>query len=313
MNRTSIQAGCLLIVGLVTHLPPGLQIRSLAAQTGSPTSRKPDAAAAEQAIRASAQSFIESFNKGDAKALAAHWTSDGVYINEDGERFPGRKSIQQEYQTLFQSNPDVRLLMEIDSIRLINAETAIEEGRAALGPQPPGEARVMSRYTAVHVKQDGKWLMADVRDTREELPPDAGQLEDLEAMVGSWSAGDKDAHIDVKCRWIEDRHFLARSHQVTEAGNVTSTGLEIIGLDPSTGRITSWSFTSDGGHAVGIWAPHENGWIVETAGVMKDGTPTSATNILSRKDKDTLLWKSGDRMLGDELLPDTQDVAMKRQ
>jgi uncharacterized protein (TIGR02246 family) len=288
-------------------------MRSQAAQPASETLRGPDEAAVEQAIRASAQSFTEAFDRADAEAIAAHWTSDGVYTNEDGERFAGRKSIQQEYQTLFQSVPDVRLLMEIDSIRLINAETAIEEGRSALAPQPPGEPRVMSRYTAVHVKQDGKWLMADVRDTRQELPPDAGQLEDLEWLVGTWSTGGPGAHIAIECRWIENQHFLARTNQVKEGEKVISTGLEIIGVDPSTGRITSWHFTSDGGHAMGLWAPFENGWIVESAGVMKDGTPTSATNILSRKDKDTLLWKSGDRMLGDELLPDTQEVAMKRE
>ena len=136
----------------------------------------------------------------------------------------------------------------------------------------------MSRYTAVHVKQDGKWLMADVRDTRT----------NCRRMQGSWRTwsgwlvpGDRaaNAHIAIQCRWIENQHFLARTNQVKEGEKVISTGLEIIGLDPSTGRITSWHFTSDGGHAIGLWTPYENGWIVESAGVMKDGTPTSATNI----------------------------------
>ncbi len=168
----------------------------------------PQQQAAEKEIRAGAQAFVAAFDKGDAVALAALWTADGIYVNEDGVRFQGRKSIQQEYETLFQSIPDVRLQMEIDSIRLINADTAIEEGRAALSPQPPGAVRVMSRYTAVHVQQDDRWLMADVRDTRVELPPDAGQLEDLEWLVGTWSVTNKDAQVEVNCRWIENQQFL---------------------------------------------------------------------------------------------------------
>jgi uncharacterized protein (TIGR02246 family) len=256
---------------------------------------------------------MAAFNKGDAAGVAALWTADAVYVNEDGDRFEGRKSIQQEYEALFKNNPDVRLQMEIDSIRLLNDVTAIEEGRAALSPQPPGAVRIMSRYTAVHVKQDGRWLMAEERDTRVELPPDSGHLEDLDWLVGSWSAASKDVQVEVNCRWIQGQQFLSRTHAVTDSGEAVSGGLEIIGRDPSTGRITSWSFTSDGGHAVGIWAPHGNGWTVETVGVMRDGTPTSATYILSRKDNETLLWKSGGRMMGDALLPDGDEVTLKRK
>ena len=135
----------------------------------------------------------------------------------------------------------------------------------------------------------------------------------MEWLVGTWTAGTKADHVVTKCRWIENQHFLARNYAVTKSGKETSTGLQIIGVDPSTGQITSWSFSSDGGHAVGLWAPHEDGWIVESSGVLKDGSETGATHILSRKDKDTLLWKSSDRSLGDALLPDTPEVTLKRR
>jgi hypothetical protein len=171
----------------------------------------------------------------------------------------------------------------------------------------------MSRYTAVHVKQDGRWLMTDVRDTLVELPPDTGQIEDLDWLVGTWSASNKDVQVETNCRWIENREFLARTHVAREADKVTSTGLQIIGVDPSTGQITSWSFSSDGAHAMGRWVPQDNGWIVESVGVMKDGTETSATHTLSRQDKDTLLWKSANRTLGDALLPDTPQVTLQRK
>ncbi len=270
--------------------------------------------AADTSIRASAESFAESFRKRDAAAIAAHWLPDGVYTNEDGERFEGRKALQSEYETLFKNiTDDVELKLEIDSIRLVSSDTAIEEGRAALTPQPTGDFRVMSRYTAVHVKQGDEWFMADVRDTRVELPPDAGQVEDLEWLVGTWTGGTKENHVISRCRWIENQHFLARSYSVTEGGKETSTGLQIIGLDPSTGRITSWTFASDGGHAVGIWSPHQTGWVIQSSGAVQDGTETGAVQILSRQDQDTLTWKSVDRTLGDDLLPDLPEVTLKRR
>ena len=64
---------------------------------------------------------------------------------------------------------------------------------------------------------------------------------------------------------------------------MTSTGLQIIGVDPSTDQIISWSFPSTGGHAMGYWAPHGNGWIVESSGVMKDGTETSSITIKRKR------------------------------
>ena len=284
-------------------------VSSAAAQQKPPTA----APAAEAALRTAAKEFTAAFDRGDAEALAQHFTTDAVYVDDNGQRFAGRKSIQQEYATLFAKRSDLRLQLEIDSIRLLNATTAIEEGRVALSPQAPGSMRVMSRYTAVHTRQDGKWLMADVRDTRVELPPDYGQLEDLGWLVGTWAVVDDKKRVEIKGRWVEDHHYLARMHRVTESGKVTSTGLEMIGLDPATGQITSWSFASDGGHAVGFWAPHDNGWTVQSVGVMRDGTETIATYSLSRKDKDTLVWKSGNRFAGDTALPDHQEVTLKRQ
>ena len=268
----------------------------------------------EKAIRAAAADFVAAFNRGDAKGVADHWTENGVYTNEAGARFEGRKSIQSEYETLFKTAPkDMKLRVEVDSVRLINTVTAMEEGRAALAPQPPGAVRVMSRYTALHVKQDGKWLMTDVRDSRVDLPPDMGQLEDLKWLVGTWIATNKDTQVEVKCSWIENQKFVMRLHEVTKSGKVISAGRDIIGVDPSTGRITSWSFTADGGHAIGIWSPHDSGWVVESIGVLEDGTQTSSTNVLSQKDSDTLLWESDNRMVGSTLLPDTNQVTLKRK
>ena len=267
----------------------------------------------EKTIRAGADAFVAAFAKRDAEAIAAAWTPDGVYIDEDGQKFAGRKSIQSEYETLFKDCPDdLAVRIEIDSVRLVSADTAIEEGRSALVPQPPGADRVMSRYTAVHVKQDGHWLIAELRDSRIDLPPDTGQLEDLGWLVGNWSATKEETSVDVKCRWVENNRFLLRTNAVTESGKATVGGLEVIGIDPSTQRITSWSFNNDGGHSVGVWTPLDGSWAVESVGVIADGTVTTANYIFSRTGDDSLTWKSVDRTVGDVLLPDLSEVVLKR-
>jgi uncharacterized protein (TIGR02246 family) len=296
----------------------GLMLAQLLVGTGvvegQTTAAAADADKIDKEIRASADAFVAAFQKRDAAAIAAQWTTHGVYIDEQGQRFEGRDTIQGEYETLFKDcGDDLAMWIEIDSVRVINAHTAIEEGRSALLPQSPGDTRVMSRYTAVHVNQDGHWLTAEVRDSLVELPPDAGDLQDLGWLVGTWGSTKNDASVEVKGRWVENNRFLLRTDAVTESGTTTVGGLEVIGVDPSTQRITSWHFTNDGGHAVGVWTPTGGSWAVESLGVMEDGTETAATYILSRADDDSLVWKSVDRMLGDATLPDMPEVTLKRK
>ncbi len=295
----------------VTLLPIWLTIGSSLVK--AQTSATP-ANAIETTIRAQADAFVVSFAKRDAAALAAQWTPDGIYINENGEHFVGREAIQAEYEKLFQVCPDnLALRIEVDSVQPLNADTVLEEGRSALTPQPPGEPRVMSSYAAIHVKRDGNWLMANVRDSRIELPPEPGHLEDLEWLVGTWSATSNGATIDVKCRWVDRKQFLFRTQTVSKAGKVTFEGLEVIGRDPSTGQITSWSFTSDGGHAVGVWSPLDGSWRVASFGVLDDGMETSAVYTYTRTEDDQLVWKSEERMVGDATVPDLPPITLARR
>ena len=297
----------------------GLMLAQLLASGGADAqqaaaAKSPEAEKIEKEIRAQADAFVAAFKKRDAAAIAAQWTPDGVYINEEGQSYEGRKAIQSEYEAFFKDCPDdLEMRIKVDSVRLINANTAIEEGQAAMTPQPAGESRVMSRYTAVHVNQDGGWLCAEVRDTLVGVPPDAGELQDLGWLVGTWGASKNDVSIVIQGRWIANNRFLFRTHTVTESGKATVGGTEVIGVDPSTGRITSWSFNNDGSHAVGVLTPMDGSWAVESFGVMEDGTETTATYILSRTDDDTMTWKSVDRMIGDATLPDMPEVVLKRK
>src|SRR5947209_16755802 len=49
------------------------------------------------AIKKAMQSFLAAFEKGDAKAVAAHWTPEGEYIADDGAKYQGRKELEEAY------------------------------------------------------------------------------------------------------------------------------------------------------------------------------------------------------------------------
>lgn len=264
------------------------------------------------AIRAQADHFVEVFDKHDAKAVAECWTENGEYVDETGEVYAGRDAIQKGYERFFKENPQARIQIKIDSLRMLSDVAAIEDGRTIVDP-PFAGAPAFGKYTAVHLKVNGNWLMATVRDSRVEMPSNYGGLNDLEWLIGTWRGEAHGAKSESNCSWVAGKSFVQRQFTATNPDGTTLSGIQIIGWNAQDGRIQSWTFSSDGGNAVGAWSPIENGWAAEMHGMTNDGTPTSSINLFTRLDDNAYAWQSVQRTKGGVALPDTEEVVLKRQ
>lgn len=273
---------------------------------------KPAAANELEAIRQSSHAFVEAFNSRNARAVAALWTADGDYIDETGRVFTGREEIEQEYARFFKEHTNLRLKVVIDSLRLLSDDAAIEDGRVLLDP-PAAGAPAISKYTAVHVKVDGKWLMSTVRDVRTETPSGYRHVADLEFLIGVWTAEEHGSQLRSEFRWVANKSYILRDYTVTHPDHSVSSGVQIIGYNPQASAIQSWNFTSDGGHAVGTWTPHDGGWTAEVHGITPDGVATTAVNRLTSIDDNAYVWQSVRRTAGGNPLADTNEVVLKRQ
>jgi len=305
--RLSALLGCGILLAF-TVVPAAAQSPSDPSQSGS----KPTASADLAAIRQSSLDFETAFNSGDAAAVAALWTADGDYSTEAGQVFSGRAEIENEYNQFFAANKGQRIQIVIDSLKLLSDGAAIEDGRAILDPAPKG-APAMSKYTAVHVKVDGKWLMSTVRDARIETPSSFRRLADLEWLIGTWVAEEHGSRTESVCRWVANKSFVERSYTVTHPDHTTTAGIQLIGFNPQGGHVQSWNFSSDGSYAVGVWSPREKGWSAEIRGTLADGRNTTATNLLTKLDENAYSWQSVERTAGGQPLPDTDEVILKKQ
>src|SRR5258708_38405417 len=54
----------------------------------------------EAALLKCANKFVDAFHKGDAKALAAHWTPHGDSTDPPGKTLKGREAIEQAFSGL---------------------------------------------------------------------------------------------------------------------------------------------------------------------------------------------------------------------
>lgn len=124
----------------------------------------PAAASPQAAVLASAEAFVEAFNRGDAAAVAAFWTADGSLIDASGVVFQGRKAIEAMYAAMFEKHPGARIELAVARIEFPTAAVAVEDGFARVVSDAAGTSGV-GRYTAVHVLEDGRWRMAAVRES----------------------------------------------------------------------------------------------------------------------------------------------------
>ena len=137
---------------------------------------------------AAVEAFVRAFNAGDAKAVVADWTADGQYTDEDGNVFRGRDAMEKQYARLFAVHPGATIAVSIESLRFQGAETAVEKGIARVTPGGGG-APTAARYTLVHVKRAGKWLLAVGHDCalhgrRQRGPPQGSRVADRPVAAG---------------------------------------------------------------------------------------------------------------------------------
>ena len=279
----------------------------------------PDLAKDEAEIRAGVERYVAAFNQHDAKAVAANWLPEAVYVNKaTGEQVVGQAAIEAQFKATFEKYPQLKLAVDVEAVSFISPNVAVEPGVAKF-LTPAGEPELVN-YRAVYVRRDGKWLLdrvtdeADEADDQPEPPPSHyEQLKELEWLVGRWVDGDDNVEIVTECRWARNRNFLVRSFAVTTGEQIEMSGMQIIGWDPSTSQIRSWTFDSDGGFAQGQWKRNENRWTIQRVGVLPDGRKSSVVNIVKRLDDDSFTFQSVSRTVGDEILPNIDEVVIKRQ
>ncbi|MGO9568529.1 MAG: YybH family protein [Desulfomonilaceae bacterium] len=278
-----------------------------------PSAQTPSSQTAdEKAVRSTGQAFTSAFNKGDAKAIAVLWTGDCEYTDETGRSIQGRDAIEKEYAAFFAANPGLKVEISISSVNIIAGHSAIENGTAVV---KKADGAIVSRgsYTAVHLKEQGKWLMASVREHASPTLSQRPSFGDLEWLIGDWSATKGSNTLDFSFKWIAEKKFVELMYSVRDKDTLLRSGIQIIGRDPSSGDVISWSFDSTGGYGRGQWRLLKKGFVIESRGMMPDGALTTSNEIVSRIDGDSFFWQSANRSVAGLSLNDQEPVVLKRK
>ncbi|MCI0457126.1 MAG: SgcJ/EcaC family oxidoreductase [Gemmataceae bacterium] len=272
--------------------------------TGQDKERQADRQAIEQASRA----FMKAFARGDAKGVASFWTANGEYHSGSGISFRGRSAIEEGFAEFFKhQQPGTKIEVLIDDIRFPAPDLAVEEGllrQSGAGKELP----ITTMYSVIHVRDKGQWKIAMAR----EWGSGQDRLEDLDWLVGKWQARLKDQEVSLSFARDETKPYLLGQFTKKTKGKVIASGTLKIGLDPQRGQLRSWHFDDDGGHGQALWLRDGNNWVLDSIGVLGDGTETASVNILGRVNASEVTWRSIDRVMGERELPDTVPIKLSR-
>lgn len=287
-------------LGLVALIGGGL----LLARSEAPSAARPDD---DKAIRQAAQAFATAFAKGDATAIANLFTDEGEYREEDAEPIQGKAALAKAYAASFANRKAVAATATTTSIRFLGKDTALEEGTFTVtaADQPANS----TKYSALHVRQDGKWLIALLKEWGESSTV---TVQDLAWLVGTWESTTDDIVARATYEFADNQAFLRVSYRLEQKGKLVSAGTQIIGVDPKEGQIRSWLFESDGGIGEGQWTFDDGRWVIQSAGTLSDGTASTARNLLTRTGPDSFTYRSVHRVQGTSELPDLGPITVKR-
>ncbi len=264
--------------------------------------------AADEGVRAITADYVKAFNAGDAKQAASLWTAEGEYINALGEEFRGRAAIEESLADLFKENPDAKVTVKVEAVESVSRGLAAAKGVVTLqlpGDQPASK----SRYTALHVLEDGKWRAASVSEWFPDPATDL-TLEDLKWLVGEWTAEDEGGKLNIVYTWDEPRAFLTGKYTVTNDGESLS-GMQIFGPNPE-GGLRSWMFESNGTTSDGVWIREDDRWLHEGIAVLPDGTEVYSLNVLIPMGQDAFLWQTAEREINGEAVEGLPPVKVTR-
>ena len=286
----------LLAGGLLAALP-----------AGAPCSDTP-----QSQIAALGESYVEAFNKGDAGAVASLWLPDGNYVDQFGNRYEGRKAIKTLFVSFFAANGGAQLRIDSESLKMISENLASEDGTSAvLLPGEPLPSR--ARFANTIVRQDGKWLLACVRESQFAPPDRSKELAPLAWLLGPWQAKTAEGEsVFLTVAPAPGGNFLIVERTVVAGGGPVAGGTEWIAWDPSSKQIRSWSFDADGGFGENVWRARDKAWSVESTHTLRDGRTLRETQSLDPDGKGGLTVKTISISLEGSDLPKPEELTFLR-
>lgn len=279
----------LLLLGVTVH-----------AQSAEPTSDP-----LKQKLQASFKTFETAFNQHDAKAIASLWQEDAVHRQTAiAGSLKGRAAILAAYEALFQSDPQAKLAITVNSFREISPEIASVKCSTQL--LHTDKSISFSRLSALLAKSGDQWLISEVEEA--DVPASAAgspsALQQLDWLVGTWVDAGEKATVSNHVSWIIGGNFLSRQYQINTPQGFSQSGMHIIGWDNEHNVIRCWQFDGDGSFGEGTYEQTgPSTWRCPMVVKLVDGRRASYSQVIERVSNNELKLSLVNMEVDGQVLP----------
>lgn|GEM_PF-381963 len=275
-------------------------------------------------IEAASNTYSEAFDAHDLIALADQWTTDAELV-EGGSRLSGRERIMESLGAWLNNLPEAKLSIKLTEIRPLGPTVARVSGIMRFSKQR-GARPVETRFESLRVLENGKWRLAESVVE----PSQAYALDDLDWLIGSWTASDAVSGRAYEARYerVAGGHaILGRTtiHTAPPANQSTPSGnprrlevieaIDLIHPDKVTGAVRSWLFDSTGARAEGLFETDGVAFNRSFTGSTADGASAKVSRwvqVLVPTGEESMTLQSIDRTLDGRPLPDGQPIHFKK-
>jgi len=263
-------------------------------------------------LSAVTQAYADGFNGHDAAAVGKLWMENGVHVDrETGERTVGRAAIQKDLEDVFKTIPDIRISIEPGEVRMVQPTVAHVEGSATTFI--PDDNPTTVSFVAILVKQGDHWLLDSVEEMPLPQPETANDaLKILEFLIGEWADEGDEGKSTSSFRWSSNGSFLIRSFTTNLSDEIQSEGTQVIGWDPRSKEIRSWTFNSDGSFGEATWSRSGGDWLIKSMQTLADGGAASGTYVITPSGQDSMTVKLIGHEVNGEPIPAVDPVTIVR-
>ncbi|HVJ83150.1 MAG TPA: nuclear transport factor 2 family protein [Planctomycetia bacterium] len=263
----------------------------------------PAVRADEAQIRKAIEDYVAAFNKKDLPAVTAAWSEKAVCTDRDsGEIMEGRAAIVADIEKGFKERPSAKLTGKLEKVRMVRPDVASVAGSTTV--VTPGVDPEVSKFSAVMVKENGRWLIDTVTEGAASAPESAKEaLKDLGWLIGTWKEEDSEGEgVETTFKWSATETFLLRTFRKYGKDGDEEHGTQVIAWDARAKQIRSWTFNDDGSFGESTWIKTGDEWIARSSQTLADGSEATGTYVMKRVGRDAIEVK----LVGHELDGDPQ-------
>ncbi len=266
----------------------------------------------DDAVRSVLIKFEAAINAHNVDDVTAIFADDTSFIDESGDETRGRSALRERFEQLFKQakasaigiHPQT-ITFPADNVALVVGEVSRKHESADLPA---------SRFSMVLARKENSWQINQITETAMQAVQTENRLQELNWMIGEWTAEKPGATAQFNVEWAPSRKFITSKCTINKNGAAPQVDTQVIGWDPQHNSIVSWHFDSNGGFGGGAWSKqhNENKWTVAVVGVGADGSNSVASNVFTMKTSDEFSWQSINRSLDGAPVADTEAIIVKR-